>query len=99
MKCIINHHIFLYSEFTDKSKSNSHLPVSCRNCMNHRQALTATAATINHTTVQLSLTSCYVLFAIVFVDVVRYTVEQRVFLYELYVKYGSARKCRKKISS
>jgi hypothetical protein len=27
---------------------------------------------------------------------VRYTLEQRVFLYDTYVKYGSARKCRRK---
>jgi hypothetical protein len=27
---------------------------------------------------------------------VRYTLEQRVFLYESYVKYGSAEKCRRK---
>jgi hypothetical protein len=27
---------------------------------------------------------------------VRYTLEQRVFLYDIYVKYGSARKCRRK---
>jgi hypothetical protein len=26
----------------------------------------------------------------------RYTLEQRVFLYDTYVKYGSARKCRRK---
>jgi transposase len=27
---------------------------------------------------------------------VRYTLEQRIFLYDAYVKYGSARKCRRK---
>jgi hypothetical protein len=29
---------------------------------------------------------------------VRYTLEQRVFLYDAYVKYTSARKCRQKFS-
>jgi hypothetical protein len=29
----------------------------------------------------------------------QYVVEQHVFLYEIYVEYGSARKCRKKVSS
>jgi hypothetical protein len=29
-------------------------------------------------------------------DMVRYTLEQRVFVYDTYVKYGSAGKCRRK---
>jgi hypothetical protein len=32
----------------------------------------------------------------VWYDMVRYTLEQRVFLYVTYVKYGSAVKCRRK---
>jgi hypothetical protein len=55
-----------------------------------RPALIAAAAKIIHTTVQL------VIVCLVCVDMFRYTVEQRVFLYESYVKFGSARKCRRK---
>jgi hypothetical protein len=37
-----------------------------------------------------------VLVIVVCVHVVRYTVEEHVFLHELYVKFGSARKCQRK---
>jgi hypothetical protein len=71
-----------HSEVTDKPERNCHLSASGRNCMTHRQALKATAAKIIYTTVQLCQTSCLVLVIVVCVDMVRYTVEQRVFLYE-----------------
>jgi hypothetical protein len=66
--------------------------------MIHRQALTATAAKIIYTTVQLCSTSCEGLVIVVCVcmDMAQYTVEQCVFLYESYVKCGSVRKCRRK---
>jgi hypothetical protein len=65
--------------------------------MTHRPALRATAVTVIHTTVQLCLTSCkYHWLLLLCVDMVRYTVEQRVFMYGSYVKCGFARKCRRK---
>lgn len=39
--------------------------------------------------------SCLVLIAIVCVDMVRYKVQPRGFLYESYMKYGSSRKWRR----
>jgi hypothetical protein len=60
--------------------------------MTYREVLAATAAEIIHTTVQLCLTSCY---CCVCMDMVRYAVEQHVFLYESYVKCGCTRKCRR----
>jgi hypothetical protein len=63
--------------------------------MTHRPEQTVTAAKIIHTTVHLCLTSCFVL-VIVCVDRVRYTVEQLVFLYEMYLKCGSTGKCWRK---
>jgi hypothetical protein len=65
--------------------------------MIHCQALAAAAAKIAHTTVQLCLTSCQVL-VVVCVYMLRYTVEHHVFLHESCVKYGCARKCRRKFS-
>jgi hypothetical protein len=71
---------------------NALIPAPGRNCMTHSKTLTATAAKIIHTTVQLYPTSCEVLVIVVCVDIVR----QRVFPYESYVKCSSARKCRRK---
>jgi hypothetical protein len=65
--------------------------------MTHRQMLTAAVTKIIHTTVQLCPTSCSVLVIVVCVVIARYTVEQRVLLYESYVKCVSARKCRRRL--
>jgi hypothetical protein len=65
--------------------------------MTHHPSLTATAAKIIHTTAQLCRRVKYWLLLCVCVDMVPYTVGQRVFLYEPYVKCCSARKCRRKI--
>jgi hypothetical protein len=61
--------------------------------MTHRQSQTTVAAKIIRTTVQLWNRVKYWLLWCVYM--VRYTVEQRVFLYESYVKHSSARKCLK----
>jgi hypothetical protein len=83
--------------FTDIVTRNCHIPAPGRNCMTHRPALTATAVKVIHTTVQLCLTSCkYHWLLLLCVYMVRYTVEQRVFMYGSYVKCGSARKSRGK---
>jgi hypothetical protein len=84
----------MFIAFTDKPERNCVFPAPGRNCMTHRQAQTATAAKIIHTTVQLCVTSCLVL-VIVFVDMVRYSVSV-FFLYESYVKCGSSTKCRRR---
>jgi hypothetical protein len=48
----------LYSASTDEAERSCRFLVPSRNCMTQCQALTATAAKIIHTTVQLCLTSC-----------------------------------------
>jgi hypothetical protein len=81
--CVVNN-----NASTDKVKCNCHFLAPSRNCVTHWQALTVIVTKIIHTTVQLCLTS---LVIVVCVDMVRYSVERRVFLYESYVKCGSTR--------
>jgi hypothetical protein len=96
----------MYSVSTDEVEHNCHFLAPSRNCMTKCQALTAIATKIIHTKVQLYLTHvlrtgyyCVCLCVCLHVDMVPYTVEQHVFLNEIYLKFGSTTKYKRKCLS
>jgi hypothetical protein len=70
-----------HSAFAGMVTRNDHIQAPGRSYTTHRQALTATAAVVIHTTGQLWHRVKYWLLLRV-VDMVRYTVEQCLFLYD-----------------